>query len=68
MRSSYLEGRDMKITVPGHSRQKVLETPSQRTSWVWWFMAISSRWEAEVRGLCSKAGWGKIIRPYLKNS
>jgi hypothetical protein len=30
-----------RISVQGHSKEKVSKTPSQQISWVWWFTPVS---------------------------
>jgi hypothetical protein len=34
------EAQKGKIEVQGQLRQKVSETPSQQTSWIWWFTTV----------------------------
>jgi hypothetical protein len=49
---SYLiEGRERRITVQGQSGQKISETLSQRTSWVWWLVPVTlAVQEAQIGG------------------
>jgi hypothetical protein len=59
----------VRITLPGHSKQKVSETPFHAIKKAWWYtLVIPATQEAEVRGSLSKGSHRKKCRPYPKNN
>jgi hypothetical protein len=58
-----------KIAVQGQPTQKVSETLSQRTIWIWCVMSvIPATWRRKVGGWRSQAGPGKKSHPITKTN